>query len=71
MPDAPNSGPDSPDPTSLLSLRSAVVFALSMLVGIGAGLLTAQAGTHPAAAVVYGAGALAAAACFFNGVIAR
>ncbi|WP_269435979.1 hypothetical protein [Saccharothrix sp. NRRL B-16348] len=42
-----------------------------MLAGVGAGVLTALSGSHPAQAVLVGGAAAVGAAAFFNWAIAR
>jgi hypothetical protein len=61
----------SQDVTSLLGLRAALVLALAILTGVGAGVLAALARYHLAEAVLIGGGATGAAAALFNWVIAR
>ncbi|MCK2237437.1 MULTISPECIES: hypothetical protein [unclassified Crossiella] len=63
--------PDTTEPTPLLGLRAALILLLAALTGIGAGVLAALAGRHPAEAVLIGVTALAAAAAFFNWAVAR
>ncbi|MGW7360337.1 hypothetical protein ACWGI0_27800 [Streptomyces sp. NPDC054802] len=53
----------------LLSQRSAVVFLLAALVGIGAGALALLAGNIWPLAVSVGSGAAAMAVLFFNQII--
>ncbi|MFE2754030.1 hypothetical protein ACFXGA_18730 [Actinosynnema sp. NPDC059335] len=57
--------------TALFGQRTALILLLAVLTGIGAGVLTAVAGSHPAQAVLVGAAAAAAAIAFFNSVIAH
>lgn len=70
-----NNTPDSAEQTNsgagapLLTPRAALVLLLAVLVGIGAGLLTAWAGTHPGLAITAGAGAFAAAVVLGNTAI--
>lgn len=59
-----------PDEKTLLSVRTAVIFLLAALCGLGAGVLGALAGSHPAEAVFAGVGAAAAATAFFHWLIA-
>ncbi|QFZ18461.1 hypothetical protein [Saccharothrix syringae] len=74
---SPDTTPPAPggaaphDATSLLGLRAALVLTLSILTGIGAGVLAALAGYHLAEAVLVGGAATGAAAALFNWVIAR
>lgn len=62
---------DTSEPSPLLGLRAALILTLAVLVGIGAGVLSALSGHHPAEAVLVGAGASAAAAALFNWMIAH
>jgi hypothetical protein len=61
----------SSEQAPLLSLRAALILMLAILTGIGAGVLSALAGRHPAEAVLIGVAATAAAAAFFNWAIAH
>ncbi|HEY3713174.1 MAG TPA: hypothetical protein VGL39_01505 [Jatrophihabitantaceae bacterium] len=61
------SKPKSPPP--LLSPRAALVLALSILVGIGAGVLTRLAGAPSADAVITGVAATGVAVQLLNGLI--
>ncbi|MFC8447731.1 hypothetical protein [Kitasatospora sp. NPDC057223] len=54
---------------SLLSVRSALVLTLALLVGIGAGVLSALAHTAPAQCVLYGVGAFGVAVPFFDHLV--
>lgn len=55
---------------SLLTMRSALVLLLGVLVGVGAGVLTAHSdGVGPAQSVIVGTTAFAAAVAFFNSII--
>ncbi|RBM23350.1 hypothetical protein [Streptomyces sp. PT12] len=55
----------------LLTVRSALILLLGVLVGVAAGLLTALAdGGGAARSVIVGAAAFAAAVAFFNALIA-
>ncbi|MFG2120814.1 hypothetical protein [Streptomyces sp. NPDC048710] len=55
---------------SLLTMRSALILLLGVLVGVGAGVLTARAdGGGEAKSVMVGATAFAAAVAFFNSLI--
>ncbi|WP_225851284.1 hypothetical protein [Streptomyces sp. HPF1205] len=54
---------------TLLTVRSALVFLLALLGGIGAAALTALSGAGAAEAVLCGAGAFGAAVPFFNSLI--
>lgn len=56
--------------TPLLSVRAALVLTLSLLTGIGAGVLSAVGGTPPAQCVLYGAGAFGLAVPFYDRLIA-
>lgn len=70
MPDQ-DAAKNLPEQSPLVGLRSAVILLLAVLTGIGAGVLTALAGTHPAQAILTGVGAAAAATFFFHWVIAH
>jgi hypothetical protein len=59
----------SNDRDPLLSLRSAVVFALGGLVGIGAVIVTLWGGNGSAAAMLAGGGAFGGGVLFFHSVI--
>lgn len=54
----------------LLSIRAALVFTLSLLTGIGAGVLSAVGGTPPSQCVLCGVGAFGLAVPFFDRLIA-
>ncbi|MEW2620776.1 hypothetical protein [Streptomyces sp. NPDC048106] len=58
------------DREPLLSERSALIFTLAGLAGVGAGILTAWKGGGPAAAVLVGAAAFGSATYFFRSIIA-
>ncbi len=58
---------DDRDP--LLPVRTALVFLLAVLTGIGAGVLIVHAGAPISYGVLVGAGSLAAAVKFFNWLI--
>jgi len=58
---------DNRDP--LLSVRTTLVFMLSVLTGLGAGVLTVLAGAPVPYGVLGGAGALATAVKFFDWLI--
>jgi hypothetical protein len=55
----------------LLSIRAALVLTLSLLTGIGAGVLSAVGGTAPTQCVLYGAGAFGLSVPFFDRLIGR
>lgn len=57
--------------TALLSVRAALVLTLSLLTGLGAGVVSAVGGTGPARCVLYGAGAFGLAVPFFERLIGR
>lgn len=57
--------------TPLLTVRAALVLTLSLLTGIGAGVLSAVGGTPPAQCVLCGAGAFGLAVPFFDRLIGR
>lgn len=70
----PSSGPEEvspPDDEALLSLRSTVIFAVSLVVGIGAGVLTWLAVENAAFAVIAGAGAFSGSVAFLHKLISR
>ncbi|GLF99834.1 hypothetical protein [Streptomyces yaizuensis] len=54
---------------SLLSVRAALVLALAVLAGIGAGVLTALAGDGAARSVLYGLAAAGVAVPFFDRLV--
>ena len=54
---------------SLLSVRSALVLALSVLTGIGAAVLSVVGRVSPAQCVLYGAGAFGVAVPFFDRLV--
>ncbi|MGX2997131.1 hypothetical protein JNUCC64_23190 [Streptomyces sp. JNUCC 64] len=55
---------------TLLTARSALVLLSGVLVGLGAGILTAHSdGAGPARAVIVGATAFAASVAFFNSIV--
>ncbi|MER6441309.1 hypothetical protein ABT275_33730 [Streptomyces sp. NPDC001185] len=53
----------------LLSMRAALILLMALLVGIGAGVLTALAGAVVAQACLAGAAAFGAAVPFFNHLV--
>ncbi|SFR03631.1 hypothetical protein SAMN04488564_102360 [Lentzea waywayandensis] len=53
----------------LLSQRATLILLLAMLTGVGAAVLMAWAGRHPAEAALVGVGALAGGTGFFNWII--
>jgi hypothetical protein len=64
--------PDRPQPDRdgpLLTQRAAIVFLLAALVGIGATVLAALAGTTWPVAVSVGSGSAASAVLFFKEII--
>ena len=67
----PPTEPTDHECNALVGQRTALILLLGALTGIGAGLLTTNAGSHLAQAVLVGAAASAAAIAFFNSVIAR
>ena len=62
-------GSGSNDSPKLLSLRAALVLALAVLAGIGAGVLTWLSGAPPATGVLAGCAAFASAVAFFHHLI--
>ncbi|MFC6093920.1 hypothetical protein [Saccharothrix lopnurensis] len=58
-----------PESARLLTPRGALILLLAVLVGIGAGVLAAMAGRHPAEAVLAGVAASAAAVMFFDRLV--
>lgn len=66
----PESGQVIPDPRrALLTQRAAVIFAIAVAAGIGAGVLAYLAGMRPAEAVLTGGGACAAAVSLLDKII--
>lgn len=59
----------STPPDSLLSVRSALVLLLGVLIGVTAGLLAIDGGAAWQAAVMVGGGACGGAAMLFNSLI--
>ncbi|MFC0439660.1 hypothetical protein [Kutzneria buriramensis] len=57
------------DRSPLLPVRTTLVFLLSVLTGIGAGVLTVSADAPVPYGVLVGAGALAAAVRFFDWLV--
>ncbi|WNI16817.1 hypothetical protein [Actinacidiphila sp. ITFR-21] len=55
--------------TPLLSVRAALVLTLSLLTGVGAGVLSAVGGVPSARCVLCGAGAFGLAVPFFDRLI--
>jgi hypothetical protein len=53
----------------LLSVRAALVLTLSLLTGVGAGIVSAVGGTPLPQCVLYGAGAFGLAVPFFDRLI--
>ncbi|WP_020421179.1 hypothetical protein [Amycolatopsis sp. ATCC 39116] len=60
---------DDDQAAALLTVRTALVFLLSVLAGTGAAVLTCLAGHRGAEAVLIGLGVLAAAIKFFHWLI--
>ncbi|MEU1186691.1 hypothetical protein [Streptomyces sp. NPDC005859] len=56
-------------PRTLLTTRSALIFLLAILCGIGAGVMTVLAGLSTPQAVLSGAGGFGLAVPFFNTLI--
>ncbi|MFJ8475917.1 hypothetical protein [Kitasatospora sp. NPDC094011] len=54
---------------ALLSTRAALVLLIGVLTGIGAGVLAAAGGVHPARCVLYGAGAFGVGVPFVNRLV--
>ncbi|MCX4764159.1 hypothetical protein OG562_25015 [Streptomyces sp. NBC_01275] len=54
---------------TLLTIRSALIFLLATLVGVGTGILTFISGAGVAKAVLAGAGGFGLAVPFFNALI--
>lgn len=69
MAGAGRAGSGSNNSQGLLSLRAALVLALSVLVGIGAGALMWLGGAPPAVGVLTGCAAFASAVAFFHHLI--
>lgn len=69
MADAGRTGSGGSDSQGLLSLRATLVLALSVLVGIGAGVLTCLGGAPPSVGVLAGCAAFASAVAFFHHLI--
>jgi hypothetical protein len=66
----PESGQVIPDPRRpLLTQRAAVIFAIAVAIGVGAGVLAYLAGMRPAEAILTGGGACAAAVSLLNKII--
>ncbi|MER5349417.1 hypothetical protein ABT093_03655 [Kitasatospora sp. NPDC002551] len=55
---------------ALLSPRAALVLLIGLLAGIGAGILAAVGGVHPAQCVLYGVGAFGVSVPVVNQLIA-
>ncbi|MFI9325564.1 hypothetical protein ACIGXI_38100 [Kitasatospora aureofaciens] len=55
---------------ALLSTRATLVLLIGMLTGIGAGILAAAGGVHPAQCVLYGVGAFGVGVPFVNQLVA-
>lgn len=53
----------------LVTIRSAVIFLLGLLCGLGAGALTAWSGAHIAQAILTGVASTAASIVFFHWLI--
>lgn len=59
----------SGDPPPLLTVRTAVVLLIALIVGVGVGVLTYVAGRHPAEAALAGIGAAGVTAVACHGLI--
>ncbi|MEV7596966.1 hypothetical protein AB0O91_06205 [Kitasatospora sp. NPDC089797] len=55
---------------ALLSTRAALVLLIGVLTGVGAGVLAAAGGTHPARCALYGVGAFGVGVPFVNRLVA-